>query len=67
MQKKMDLYICGVDWQHELGQAADGTLFYPSIESLKKYSPCWSECGIVKVTATFDDIEWVEPQDFSKT
>ena len=66
MQKKMTMYICGVDWQHELFEAGDGTKFYPSIEDLKKYRSCWDQCGVVKVNVTFDDVEWVEPQDFSK-
>lgn len=61
--KKMTLYLCGVDWQHELGEAADGTKVYPSLQALKKYRTCWDECGVVKVSVTFEDIEWVEPQD----
>ena len=60
--RQMTLYLCGVDWQHELGEAADGTTFYPNLESLKHYRKCWEECGVIKVKVTFDDIEWVEPQ-----
>lgn len=61
--KKMTLYLCGVDWQHELGEASDGTKLYPNLESIKHYRKCWKECGVVKVNVTFEDVEWVEPQD----
>lgn len=56
-------YIDGVDWQHELGEAADGTKLYPSLKAIKKFNPCWKECGIVKVTVTFEDVKWVAEQD----
>ena len=62
----MVLYVDGVDWQHELGEASDGTTFYPDLESLKKHSRCWTQCGVVKVTVTFEDPEWVEPQNFDE-
>jgi hypothetical protein len=48
----MKLYACGVDWQHEIGEAPDldgKQPLYSSIEALKKKSPCWESCGIVEV------------------
>lgn len=58
-------YLCGVDYQHELGEAADGTPMYPSAESLKKYRKCWKKCGIVEVKLEIKEVTWVEKQDFS--
>lgn len=62
---KQIYYMCGVDYQHELGEAADGTPLYPSAESLKKYRKCWKQCGIVEIEVEIKDVKWVEPQDFS--
>jgi hypothetical protein len=42
------VYVCGVDWQHEIGEAPD-VIVYPSIESLKKHRTCWKECGIIEL------------------
>jgi hypothetical protein len=56
-------YACGVDWQHELGEASDleGRMpLYSSIEELKENQKCWKECGIVKIKLTIDS--WVEEQ-----
>jgi hypothetical protein len=55
-------YMCGVDFQHELGEASDGNIIYPSVNNLKQNKPCWKECGIVKVKITLE--EWIEEQDF---
>ena len=40
-------YICGIDYQHELGEC-DITI-YATLESLKKKTKCWKECGIVEL------------------
>ena len=42
-------YMCLIDWQHEIGQASDGNLVYPSIQDLKHNHPCWKSCGIAEV------------------
>jgi len=55
-------YICGVAWQHELGEIP--VLVYDSIERLKKMNSCWKECGIVELKVEF--VEWIEPQDLTK-
>lgn len=55
-------YLCGVDWQHELGNTSFPEL-YNSVDELKKYRTCWVQCGIVKVELKL--VEWSEPQDFS--
>ena len=57
-------YMCGVDYQHELGEAMGGCLIYPSIKDLKRDINCWNECGIIKVKVKL--VEWIEVQDFSK-
>jgi len=59
------LYTCGVDWQHEIGQASDleGKMpLYSTIEDLKRKRTCWKECGIVEVELKLK--KWVEPQRF---
>jgi hypothetical protein len=57
------VYLCGVDWQHELGEEMlkPDVVVYPSVESLKKHRTCWKSCGIVKLKVTLE--EWVEDQD----
>lgn len=57
-------YACGVDWQHEIGEAPDleGKMpLYSSIEELKKEKTCWKACGIVKLKVELE--EWVEEQN----
>lgn len=51
--KEQTFYLCATDWMHELGEAADGTTVYPSLNWLKKLRPCWKSCGVVMVRATF--------------
>ena len=58
------LYSCGVDWQHEIGEASDleGKMpLYSSIKALKKARQCWEECGIVELELKLKT--WVEPQN----
>lgn len=59
------VYACGVDWQHEIGEAPDieGNMpLYSTIEELKKDRTCWKSCGIVELTLTLN--KWIEPQNF---
>lgn len=42
-------YMCKVDFDHELGEAADGNHVFASVKDLKRYRKCWKECGIVEV------------------
>ena len=57
-------YMCGVDFQHELGEASGGNLVYPSLADLKHHAKCWESCGVVKVSVQL--VEWVVPQDIMK-
>lgn len=59
-------YMCGIDWQHELGEAPGGTKVYMSPEDLIKNHSCAADsCGIVKVRVQL--LGWEKPQDlFSK-
>jgi hypothetical protein len=49
--KKIKVFVDGVDWQHEIGDAIDGNTVYPDVDSLKKYNTCWDQCGIVECEA----------------
>ena len=57
-------YMCGVDFQHELGEAHDPTPIYASIKALKQYRKCWVQCGIVKVEVKIK--KWIVEQDFRR-
>lgn len=60
----MKLYICGVDWQHEIGEAHDleGKMpFYSTIKELKRDRRCWKECGILEVEVK--EVKWRVKQD----
>jgi nickel-dependent lactate racemase len=57
-------YVCGIDWQHEIGECNDVKL-YSSIKALKKARQCWEECGIVELEIKVK--KWVEPQDLYKS
>ncbi len=59
---KIKVYTCGVDWQHELGEAAGGNRVYASIGDLKRCKKCWDECGIVELEISL--YKWIEPQNF---
>lgn len=57
-------YACGVDWQHEIGEAPDfeGKVpLYTTEEELKANQPCWTQCGIVKLRLSL--VEWTLTQD----
>jgi hypothetical protein len=62
---EISVYVCGVDWQHELGESGDCVL-RESLESLKLHHNCWEADGIVKLKCTLEFEDWVHPQDFSK-
>jgi hypothetical protein len=65
--KTKTFYLCGVDWQHEIGHAADleGKMpLYSSVKILKKQRTCWEECGIVKVK--MEVTSWVQKQNLWK-
>lgn len=55
------VYMCGIDWQHELGQALGGNRVYASVEDLKQNRTCWKECGIVEVEVKLS--KWIENQN----
>lgn len=44
----MKKYLCGVTFQHELGETDDIGI-YDSIDQLKEKSKCYVECGIVEI------------------
>lgn len=63
-KKKIIVYVDGVDWQHEIGEASDGNKVYPSINCLKKYSRCWDGCGIVECELVLK--KWVVEHNWNK-
>jgi hypothetical protein len=65
MAESKSLYVCGVDWQHEIGNVKGWSgPVYGSVEECKKFSKCWEQCGIVEVQMTL--VKWHEPQDLFK-
>lgn len=59
--KTVKVYMCAIDWQHELGEVSDYTKVYSSPQALKAQHSCWQECGIVEVEVKLT--KWIEPQD----
>lgn len=61
-------YLCGVDYQHDM--SAGLASFFDSVEELKAKRSCWHSCGIVKLISendgSYEEIVWIEPQDFTK-
>lgn len=45
-------YMCKVDFDEELGNAAGGNTVYPTIEDLREHRGCVKDCGIVEVEVT---------------
>ena len=64
MKKSKYGYMCGVDYQHELGEVPDFSLIYSSVKDLKRQRECWKGCGIVKLK--IDLVKWSEPQRLMK-
>jgi len=65
--KPLTLYLCGVDWQQEIGHAPDveGRMrFFTSMKKLKAAVSCWDECGILEVAVT--PVKWRVKQDLFK-
>jgi hypothetical protein len=42
-------FMCLIDFQHELGSAADGTRVFPSMAALRTAHPMIDDCGAVQV------------------
>ena len=57
-------YMCGTDWQYELGKAAGGNVVYASPEDCVKRRKCSERCGIVEVKVYFS--RWVKEQDMGE-
>ena len=57
------VYMCAIDWQHELGEVRDYTKVYSTIEDLKRQHTYWAECGIVEVEITLS--KWIEDQNLT--
>jgi len=57
------LYMCKVDYDHELGEASGGVELYSSEQDLRNSRKCVDQCGIVKVKVEL--VEVVQEEDFS--
>ena len=62
--KKVKVFIDGIDWQYEIGEAADGNKVYPDVDCLKAENRCWEGCGIVECELIFK--KWVVEHDWNK-
>lgn len=47
--KSIPGYMDAIDYHHELGAAAGGTVVYPNLVDLYSNALCAKECGVVKV------------------
>jgi hypothetical protein len=57
------LFMCTVDFEDELGNAAGGNTVFPSLNDLKRNRSCWNSCGVVEVHVSF--VREVVAQDLS--
>lgn len=55
-------YMDGVDFDHEVGEAAGGNTVYATPEDLLKYQSCATGCGIYRVRITKE--KEILPQEF---
>jgi hypothetical protein len=62
--KNIVVYVDGVDYEHEIGEASDGNKIFPSIKALQENNRCWEGCGVVKCELVFK--EWVIESDYSE-
>ena len=62
--KKVTVFLDGVDFQYEIGEAPYGNTVYPDVESLKENNRCWEGCGIVECELVFK--KWVFEQDWKR-
>lgn len=64
--KKVRAFICGIAWQHELGET--DVRLYPTKETLlkseKKHFLCDQDCGIVEVEVKF--VRWARKQKLGR-
>lgn len=60
-KRKIEIYLDGVDYQHELTEVDYGTKVYPTLEDAKNHLKCYKSCGIVK--CVIENVDWVIKQD----
>jgi len=60
-KRKIEVYLDGVDWQHEIDAVHYGTKVYPTLEDAKNHLKCHKSCGIVK--CVIENVDWVVKQD----
>jgi len=60
----MKVYVCGIAYRHEIGEAADGNRIYYTPRSFEKYSGCEGHgCGMVELELDMDNPVWIEPEN----
>ncbi len=57
--KTVEVYMCKIDWDYEIGEARGGSTVYGSEEDLKLHHDCVDECGVVKVKMSL--VEVIKP------
>ena len=55
-------YMCGVAWQHELGDT--DVQMFATPKQCAKAQPCTGRCGIAKVSVRF--VGWAKRQKFPR-
>ena len=55
-REEKEVYLCSVDFDHEIGEASGGNTVYPSLDNLKELVPCWESCGVIKAIVIFDSL-----------
>lgn len=61
----MKLYVCGVDWEHEINHVPHRVGFFKTIIALKRAKKCWRRCGIVELSVK--ESKWVVKQNLTES
>lgn len=62
-QRRVRVFMDGIDWQHHIGSDSKGTLTFASLKATKREKSCLAKggrCGVVEVEVRL--IRWVEDQ-----
>lgn len=60
-KKKKIAYMCGVAWQHDVGQGSGYIKIFATAEECEKGMKCAKSCGIVQVEIR--EVRWPKKQD----
>lgn len=60
--KTVKVYMCGIAWNWEVGEAYGGNTVYPSVEALKEAHD-FEHCGVVECEIKLK--KWIEPYNWN--